>query len=101
MNAAPEELGAAHLARRFLVEGRVQGVGFRYFVIEQAAALELTGFARNLPDGRVEVQAAGTDPALDALSVILGRGPALSRVDGVREEKLEQAPSWTEFRITH
>jgi acylphosphatase len=88
-------------ARRFLIRGRVQGVGFRYFVVEEARTLGLTGFTRNLPDGNVEVQAAGGGAALDELARALGQGPALSRVDGVTHENLEPAPNWTEFRITY
>ncbi len=67
--------------RRFLVEGRVQGVFFRASTANQAERLGLTGHAVNLPDGRVEVMAWGEDPALDALAVWLSEGPAQARVD--------------------
>lgn len=67
-----------------LVRGRVQGVGYRAFAIEQAHALGLDGYARNLPDGRsVEVVAEGPHPALEQLIERLRRGPRAARVDGV------------------
>lgn len=75
--------GAEVGARRFLVSGRVQGVFFRASTREQAEALGLGGYARNLPDGRVEVLAVGDDPALDALARWLHAGPPMARVDGV------------------
>ena len=66
-------------AARFIVSGRVQGVWFRASTREQALALGLRGFARNLPDGRVEVLAAGDDAALDRLAAWLRQGPPLAR----------------------
>lgn len=67
-----------------LVHGRVQGVGFRIFAIERARALELTGFARNLPDRRsVEVVAEGPRAALESLLDALRRGPTAARVETV------------------
>jgi acylphosphatase len=72
---------------RFLVSGVVQGVGFRWYVARQARALGLAGFARNLPDGRVEVVAAGADgAALDRLEQLLRAGPAHARVDRVERQ---------------
>lgn len=70
-------------ARRLLVSGRVQGVGFRAFVAEAAGRLGLAGWVRNLADGRVEVLAEGTPGALDALAAACARGPLLARVDAV------------------
>jgi len=70
-------------ARRFVVRGRVQGVGFRYFVINEASRLSIAGWARNLPNGSVEVLASGEDAALDALHRRLGEGPPAARVTGV------------------
>jgi acylphosphatase len=68
---------------RFLVSGKVQGVCFRAATRDEALRLGLRGHARNLPDGRVEVLAAGQGAALDALMQWLQRGPPLARVDGV------------------
>ncbi len=66
---------------RFRVSGRVQGVGFRAWTRNQALALGLHGWARNLADGDVEVVAAGTPDALDALAARLLQGPVTARVD--------------------
>ncbi|HYK81905.1 MAG TPA: acylphosphatase [Gemmatimonadales bacterium] len=70
-------------AARFVVHGRVQGVGFRWFVWKTADRLGLGGMAQNLPDGSVEVVAHGPAHALDELALALGRGPAMARVDRV------------------
>ena len=70
-------------AARFLVEGRVQGVGFRAWTRRRALELGLHGIARNLPDGRVEVLADGAPAALDALGDALRVGPPLARVSAV------------------
>jgi len=64
----------------FVVHGRVQGVGFRWFVWQAASRLRLGGVARNLPDGSVEVIAQGSEQALEELAQALGRGPATARV---------------------
>ena len=73
---------------RFLVEGRVQGVFFRASTREQALALGIAGHARNLPDGRVEVLASGSNEALDALAQWLRQGPPAARVTAVTREDL-------------
>lgn len=70
-------------AQRFVVTGRVQGVGYRYFVLQEAQRLGLAGFTRNLPDGSVEVVAEGDDAALAALAGRLGEGPSFARVENV------------------
>lgn len=70
-------------AYRFLVQGRVQGVGYRYFVQREADVLGLTGFVRNLPDGNVEVVAEGGEPALAQLEARLREGPSFARVSSV------------------
>ncbi len=67
----------------YLVSGRVQGVGYRYFTAREARGLGLEGWVRNLPDGRVEVVARGEIGALEALLGRLWQGPPLSRVAGV------------------
>jgi acylphosphatase len=73
-------------AKSYLVRGRVQGVGYRYFVERAAAELKLTGFVRNLDDGRVEVYAVGSDEMLAQLSQRLWKGPLFSDVRGVEEQ---------------
>lgn len=62
-------------ARRWVVEGRVQGVGFRWYVLRVAQGLGVGGWTRNLPDGSVEVVARGEEAALDRLEQALRRGP--------------------------
>jgi acylphosphatase len=68
---------------RAVVHGRVQGVGFRYFVVERALSLGLRGYARNESDGSVEVLAQGTRPALENLLALLWRGPSAAHVSQV------------------
>jgi acylphosphatase len=74
-------------ARRWLIHGRVQGVGFRYFVERKAAELGLDGYARNLDDGRVEVYAAGSTEKLEELAGLLRIGPRWADVRGVEEQE--------------
>jgi acylphosphatase len=69
--------------RRYVVSGRVQGVGFRWFVEREAATLGITGWVRNRDDGRVEVMATGTREQLSALHARLREGPRAARVDEV------------------
>ncbi|RMF43623.1 MAG: acylphosphatase [Anaerolineae bacterium] len=80
------------------VEGRVQGVGFRYFVQQRAAALEVVGWVRNRWNGKVEVTAEGTRPALEALLQALHRGP---RSAWVRTVEAEWLPATGEFHGFH
>lgn len=71
------------MCMRCYVSGRVQGVWFRASTKEHAERLGLSGWARNLPDGRVEVLACGSPDALQALREWLGRGPELAEVTGL------------------
>lgn len=76
----------------FLVSGRVQGVFYRASTRAQAQPLGLTGHARNLPDGRVEVHAYGSPEALDALERWLWQGPPAAEVEGVERLLLHGEP---------
>lgn len=76
------------MTARFVVSGAVQGVGYRYFVLHQAGLLGVSGWARNLPDGRVEVLAQGTSETLAALESALKRGPPHARVSGVERSQI-------------
>lgn len=67
------------------VRGRVQGVGFRWFIVEKAEQLELAGWVRNRPDGNVEIAAAGPPEALTKLETAARSGPRGARVEEVRE----------------
>lgn len=71
------------VARCWIVRGRVQGVGFRWAVRRRAEALGLTGFARNLNDGAVEVVARGEAQALDEMEKYLSIGPRMAAVESV------------------
>jgi acylphosphatase len=70
-------------AYRFLVQGRVQGVGYRYFVLRQAEALGVAGYARNRADGTVEVVAEASEETLRDFEGRLREGPAFARVEGL------------------
>ena len=75
----PGDTGGVHV----LVSGRVQGVGFRYFVKDAADARGIAGWVRNLRDGRVEAVLAGAAATVQPVLDELGRGPPGSRVDGI------------------
>jgi acylphosphatase len=82
---------AARQAKHYFISGRVQGVGFRYFVLREAQTLGLAGWVRNLPDGRVEAFIEGSPAQLEQIEMLLGEGPPLSRVEAV--ESSDAAPS--------
>jgi acylphosphatase len=86
---------------RFVVSGVVQGVGFRWFVARHARALGLGGYARNLPDGSVEVVAAGAGTeALAKLEELLREGPAHARVERLeRQDDVSETVSSRSFDI--
>ena len=71
------------IARRYLISGRVQGVGFRYFTEEAAAREGVHGWVRNLPDGRVEAAADGDADAVERFERAMRHGPRGARVDQV------------------
>jgi acylphosphatase len=73
---------------RYVVCGRVQGVGFRWFVLREASALRLGGFVCNLPDGSVEVVARGPVQAVARLERLLERGPSSARVERVEKSNV-------------
>ncbi len=86
-------------ARRYLVSGYVQGVGFRWFVRRVAEELGVTGWVRNLPDGQVEAEAAGTPEALAAFEERLRQGPAGARVGAVEVQEAVPSPARDRFDI--
>lgn len=75
------------VARRYVVTGRVQGVGYRNFVEHLANKIAIAGYVRNLSDGSVEVLAMGTQENLFKLRKGLEKGPMMARVSGVSEER--------------
>ena len=82
------------------ISGRVQGVGFRWFVKERARRYSIAGWVRNRPDGTVEVAGAGDQKSLDAFTSALRRGPEGARVEEVRElEKISDESLDNDFSI--
>lgn len=86
-------------ARRYIVRGRVQGVGFRWFVEREARILGVNGWVRNNPDGSVEVLAAGSNEQLSTLHRRLREGPRAARVDDVDVVPAQAPPGLSTFRI--
>jgi acylphosphatase len=87
------------ISRRYIVRGRVQGVGFRWFVDYEARQLGLSGWVRNNLDGTVEVLATGNEQQHAVLRGKLERGPRAARVDEVQELPAEAVAGLTTFRI--
>jgi len=86
-------------AHRFVVRGRVQGVGFRWFVEREAHTLGIAGWVRNNADGSVEVLAMGTRDQLAGLRSRLQQGPRAARVDNVEESESRPVAGVKTFRI--
>ena len=84
---------------KYIVHGLVQGVGYRYFVFRQAASLNLTGYAKNLWDGTVEVVAEGDEKNLETLFEYLKTGPSRSVVSKVEKEYKEFSGKFDHFEI--
>ena len=95
----PDYTGAMLTARRYLVSGRVQGVGYRFYIFEAAESEGVSGTVKNLPDGRVEVVAEGEREAVDRFEGRIRRGPPAARVEDV--DRTDEVPSGrvTGFRI--
>ena len=85
-------------ARRFIIIGHVQGVGYRYFTRRAAESCGVVGTVRNMPDGSVEAVAEGEPSALDAFRGELERGPSAGRVERVVEEPAPVA-GYDAFRV--
>jgi acylphosphatase len=86
-------------AKRYIVRGRVQGVGFRWFVEREAHLLGVAGWVRNNHDGSVEVLAQGTRDQLSGLHSHLREGPRAARVDAVEVSEAAPSPGLSSFRI--
>jgi len=89
------------VARRFLISGMVQGVGYRFFVLRAAARHQVLGTVRNLPDGRVEVMAEGERQAVDEFKNDLVTGPALAIVTDIDETDMPVTGLYRDFRIDY
>lgn len=86
-------------ARRAVVTGRVQGVGYRYATRDLAERLSVTGWVRNLPSGQVEVFVQGPPAAVDAMIAWLERGPRWASVTGVEAAPAESNPGLATFEV--
>ena len=87
------------IARKFLISGEVQGVGYRYFAQRSSARHQVRGYVKNLDDGRVEVLAEGNAKSVDAFRLDLAAGPSNSRVGLIEELVLEPSGLYSAFRI--
>ena len=87
------------IARRFLISGLVQGVGYRYFAQRAAAKHQVKGYIRNLPDGTVEAIAQGSELSVNEFRDDLAAGPRYSRVDHIEELVVEPDAAYATFRI--
>ncbi len=87
------------IARRYLVRGLVQGVGFRFFTEAAASREGLCGYVRNLADGQVEALVEGYEEAVARFERLIHRGPPLARVDGVTKEGLPPTGRFAGFAI--
>ena len=88
------------VARRFLISGRVQGVGFRWFTHDVAERAGVTGWVRNLPDGRVEAWVEGDEEAVTRVEAALRSGPRGARVEKVYVGREEPTGRYITFSIT-
>ena len=82
-----------------IVSGLVQGVGYRYFALKRAQERGLVGSVRNLPDGRVEIVAEGSEEALDAFQGDLKIGPRFSKVSAVDSSPIDPRGDYTSFSM--
>jgi acylphosphatase len=87
------------VARKYLISGEVQGVGYRFFAQRAAARHQIVGYVRNLADGRVEALAEGAGASVEGFKHDLAAGPAAARVVQVEELNLEPTGSYNSFRI--
>ncbi len=87
------------VARKFIISGLVQGVGFRFFTQRAAARHQVRGYVRNLPDGRVESLAEGDERAVENFKHDLIAGPTFSNVEHLEEIVLEPGKLYSSFRV--
>lgn len=87
------------VARKFLIKGEVQGVGYRFFAQRAAARHQVVGYVRNCPDGTVEAWAEGPASSVEAFKDDLVAGPQWAVVDHVEEINLEPTGTYSAFRI--
>ena len=84
-----------------LNSGRVQGISFRSFTVKIAERLGLTGWVKNLPDGRVESMVEGEEKNVEKFLRLLNKGPILSRVNEVKIEREKYTGDFSDFKIIY
>lgn len=84
-----------------IVEGRVQGVGFRYFVQSTALKYSITGTVRNMDNGMVEIEAQGAEEQLNKFISIIRRGNTFIRVDNLSLKRIDANPAETKFNVSY
>ncbi|HEY5883979.1 MAG TPA: acylphosphatase [Pyrinomonadaceae bacterium] len=89
------------VARKFVIRGNVQGVGYRFFAQRAAARHQITGYVKNCPDGTVEALAQGSAKDVEEFKKDLVTGPQWSSVEHVEEINLELTSEYSSFRIEH
>jgi acylphosphatase len=92
-------MAVTRIFRRYLVKGRVQGVGFRWFVEYEAQRIGVGGWVRNRDDGAVEVLASGSDAQLDSLYDRLREGPRAARIDRIEVDEAAPFSGYQTFQI--
>ena len=99
VDGVPGRVRVMVVARKFLISGEVQGVGFRFFAQRSSARHQVRGYIKNLEDGRVEVLAEGSAKAVEEFRLDLAAGHIHSRVDYIEELVLEPSGRYPAFRI--
>jgi acylphosphatase len=89
----------AEVARKFVIRGDVQGVGYRYFAQRAAARHQVVGYVKNCPDGTVEALAEGLESGVEAFKHDLATGPQWASVDQLEEINLDPSGRYSTFRI--
>jgi acylphosphatase len=89
------------VARKFLISGEVQGVGYRFFAQRAAARHQVVGYVKNLSDGRVEALVEGSPTQVEAFKHDLAAGPRFGHVDDIEELNLDPTGTYSAFRIEH
>ncbi len=87
------------IRKQIFASGTVQGVNYRWFVLQNATDLGLKGWVRNLPDGRVEVDIEGDPDCIATLLAVMREGPRLARVENLEAFDLKYEGTFTEFRV--
>jgi len=87
------------ISKHLYVSGRVQGVGFRYFIATHARELGINGWAKNLPDGQVEAVFTGSKNNLDIMLDLINKGPRWAEVDNVRINNIDPVKEYPDFQI--